>query len=306
MIGRKRLLLLLALFLSGVTFAVAGSAVRVVSPGERIVVRRFGRVLQPVWGPGFHFGLPLGVDRFDRVRTDEVRRLTLGSGGSSEPDLDPAAAELLTGDLNLVRIQVVVQYRVSRPADLLVSAGDHNAETLLGRLAESRLSRALATRGIDQALRDDRRQVAIEVRDQLAADMERDRLGIEILGVSLIDARPPVEVAGEFAAAQSAESERERRGNEARTRAESTVTAAKAKAHALLDAAAATAGRKLLTSRAEASHFLALLPEAQRSRTLTLQRLYIDKLQSLLARVRRKVVLPAGDAVDLSVLGIEE
>ena len=47
-----------------------------------------------------------------------------------------------------------------------------------------------------------------------------------ILGVSLTDARPPAEVAPDFAAAQSARSEHDRRINEARTYAATTVTEA--------------------------------------------------------------------------------
>jgi membrane protease subunit HflK len=303
--SRRRKLTLL-LLLTGIAAGVVASGVRAVSPGERIVVRRFGRVLRPEWGPGVHLGLPLGLDRFDRVRTDEVRRLILGTGGPADPSPDPVAAEYLTGDLNLVRIQAVVQYRVARPAELLVATGNQNAETLLGRQAESALSRALVGRGIDRVLRDDRRRIGIDVQQGLEEAIASDRLGVEILGVSLVDARPPAEVAADFAAAQSAESERDRRITEAHTRAETSVTTAKAKAQAQLEAAKAAASRKLLTSRAQATHFLALLPEAQRNRSLTLQRTYIDKLQSFLSRVRRKVILPAGDAVDLSVLGIEE
>ena len=66
------------------------------------------------------------------------------------------------------------------------------------------------------------------------------------------------------------------------------------------------AQRVSLESHARAKHFLALLPEAQHSRSLTVQRLYLDTVKSLLGRVRRKVILPPGGAVDLTVLGLEE
>ena len=46
------------------------------------------------------------------------------------------------------------------------------------------------------------------------------------------------------------------------------------------------------------------MAEVGRSRDLTIRRLYIESLQSLLDRVRRKLILPPGDSLDLTVLGL--
>src|SRR4051794_2479081 len=80
----------------------------VVRPGEQVVVRRLGRVVGPAWGPGFHWGWPVGIDRFDRVWTDEVRRLNVGLADPMEPGSEPSLGEFMTGDLNLVRVQAIV------------------------------------------------------------------------------------------------------------------------------------------------------------------------------------------------------
>jgi modulator of FtsH protease HflK len=283
---------------------IAASGWRVVRPGERIVVRRFGRIVVPDWGPGLHWGAPLGIDRFDRVRTDEVRRLNVGAAQQAAADGDPGADEFLTGDLNLVRVRAVIQYRVASPAELVVRSGD--VAVLLARLAEASLSHSLARRGIDPVLKGDRQRIGAEVARDLEEAIARLRLGLEILGVSLTEARPPAEVAADFSAAQSAESQRDRRGNEARTQAETTVTAARATVGTRLETARAASQRKLLGSRAGAQRFLALLAEARRSPELTAQRIYLDTMKTLLGRVRRKIILPPGDFVDLTVLGIEE
>jgi membrane protease subunit HflK len=293
-----------ALALIAACLLTAATGWRVVRPGERIVVRRFGRIVEPDWGPGLHWGAPLGIDRCDRVRTDEVRRLNVGIADDAAAAGDPGADEFLTGDLNLVRVRAVIQYRVASPALLIVRSGD--VGTLLERLAEAGLSRELARRGIDGVLRGDRQRIAAEVARDLEAEIARLGLGLEILGVSLTEARPPAEVAAEFSAAQSAASQRDRRGNDATTLAETTVTAARATAGSRLETARAASQRKLLGSRAGAQRFLALLAEARRAPELTAQRIYLDTMKSLLSRVRRKIILPPGDAVDLTVLGIEE
>lgn len=293
-----------ALALIAASLLIAATGWRVVRPGERIVVRRFGRIIVPDWGPGLHWGAPLGIDRFDRVRTDEVRRLNVGAAPEAAADSDPGADEFLTGDLNLVRVRAVIQYRVASPAEMVVRADDVGA--LLERLAEASLSHSLARRGIDPVLRGDRRQITAEVARDLEQAIARLHMGLEILGVSLTEARPPAEVAADFSAAQSAQSQRDRRGNEARTRAETTVTAARAEAGSRLETARAASQRKLLGSQAGAQRFLALLAEARRSPELTVQQTYLDTMKSLLGRVRRKIILPAGNDVDLTVLGFEE
>jgi membrane protease subunit HflK len=289
----------LVLVVAGLAYLSTGWAV--VPPGEAVVVRRLGRVLPQPWGPGLHLGGPIGVDRRTRVRTDEVRRLTVGLAGTPGADDDPGAGEFLTGDLNLLRAEATVQYRVADPVAFALNAA--GVEPVLKRLAETGLGRALARQGVDATLRDGRAEAAREAGRDVSRGAARYGLGVEILGVSLTDARPPSEVAPDFAAAQGAGSDRDRRVNEAKTYAASTVTAARAGARARLERARAAADRTLAVARGRADRFLALLAEAEKSRALTVRRLYLDALRDLLPRVRRKLVLTPDEPLDLSILG---
>jgi membrane protease subunit HflK len=283
---------------------LAGSCWCLVAPGEIAVVRRLGRLLEPAWGPGLHWCLPLGIDRIDRVRSDAVRQLTIGLAGPAASDLEPSSGEMLTGDLNLLRIEATIQYRVARPAQFVLRAAD--VETLLTKAGEANVSRALAARRVDAALRTDRQAIARDVERDLQSVSDRYQLGVAVLGMSLTAARPPDEVEADFAAAQSAESERDRRINEARSYEETTATAAESAAGAKREAAHAVANRAVLAARAEADRFLVLLAEAQHARPLTMRRLYIESMQSMLDTVKRKLILAAGEAVDLTVLGTHQ
>lgn len=297
---RSPVILLIGAGLLAAWFAAAGWCV--VAPGEVVVVRRFGRVLGPAWGPGLHWRFPAGIDRLDRIRTDEVRRLTVGQAGPASADREPSAGEFLTGDLNLLRVEATLQYRV---ADAVAHALHvDRAEDLLARAAEAGLVRSLARRGVDASLRSDRGRIAQEVRDDLQSAADGLHLGVLILGVSLTDARPPVEVAADFAEAQAAESRREDRINIARTYESVEVATAASRGESLREAARAGAARELLTARADADRFLALLGEVRRARDLTIRRLYVETVQSLLQGVRRKLILPPGDSLDLTVLGL--
>jgi membrane protease subunit HflK len=292
----------LALGTSVALFAATGWCV--VAPGEVVVVRHWGRVIEPPWGPGLHWRYPLGIDQLARVRNDSVRQLTIGLAGPAGPSDEPGAGEIITGDLNLLKIQATVQYRVANPAQYMLSA--LKVEPLLSKSADSGLARALAERGVDAVLRSERQAIARDAARDLQTFSDHYLLGVTILGVSLTDARPPAEVEADFAAAQAAESERDRRINDAKNYEDTTATAAQSAAEAKLEAAHAAADRRTLTARAEAERFTVLLAEAQRSRSLTMRRIYIETLQSLLDRVQNKLILPPGGDIDLTLLGVKD
>jgi membrane protease subunit HflK len=296
--------LIIGFMIAVAVVAVAGACM--VAPGETVVVRRFGRLIEPSWTAGLHWRFPLGIDQIDRVRSDEVRNLTIGPTGEAGLDagLDPSAGEAMTGDLNLLRIQVTVQYRVSRPVDYVLHSED--VEPLLLKAAESSVSRALAVRGVDGVLRSERQSIALDIDHDLQDVSDRYQLGVTILGARLTDARPPSEVEADFVAAQSAEIQRDRRINEANSYNETTIALAQSKAQAILEVARGSAERRVLTAQSQAQRFNVLLAEAERSRALTMRRLYVETLQGLLAGVKHKLILPPGDAIDLTVLGVRE
>ena len=105
---------LLLLLIGVVLLAWLLTGVTQVQPGEKAVVRRFGRVLQEQPGPGLHVGLPWGIDRVDRVPLTRERSLRVGyDPDASESFLVTPPGQLLTGDHNLINAQIVVDYTLA-------------------------------------------------------------------------------------------------------------------------------------------------------------------------------------------------
>jgi membrane protease subunit HflK len=268
-----------------------------VAPGEVAVVQRLGRFLRRPWGPGPHLGWPAGFDRVALIETDRVRRIEVGTGD------EPGAGEYLTGDRNLVRARAIVQYRVADP--LAFARQGEVIDSILQRHADAALGRALARSPIDESIGAGRVRIAQEAASVLARDGAALGLGVAVLGVSLTDVRPPLEVEPDFAAAQNARTGRAQRLNEAKAEAARTRIAAEAEAGRRLDHARAQAERAVTLSGAQAQRFHGLLDEARRSRRLTVQRLYLDALRDLLPRIRRKVLLTPDEPLDFSLYGAE-
>ena len=137
MIRGLRLVLILGLIL----YLATGLAI--VQQDEVGVVRRFGAVQSETWGPGLHWGLPWGLGQVDGVKIGQTRTITVGAQALESAPLarqpDPAQDEFLTGDLNLVTVQAVLQYRVADPARYLFASTSVERSLLLA--TESALTR---------------------------------------------------------------------------------------------------------------------------------------------------------------------
>src|SRR5262245_6273630 len=127
------------------------TGVKPIKPGDRAVVRRFGKVTA-IPEPGLWIGLPWGLDRIDLVSV-QVRRVAVGY----EKDMDELEGALprgqfLTGDHNLVNVQAKLDYAANE--DQLVDFVEQmdRAEGVLTRAAEGVLAEWLAGRRIDEIL----------------------------------------------------------------------------------------------------------------------------------------------------------
>ncbi|WP_169975057.1 protease modulator HflK [Tautonia rosea] len=284
-----------------ILLSVLATGLVAVEPGESVVVRRFGRVLDRPMGAGLHWVAPLGIDRIDRVRTDEVRRLRLGLAGIPGASDAPGAGEFLSGDQNVLRAEAVVQYRVADPVAFVVAVD--RREALLVALGEASLSRALSRRGIDDAMGSERLAVAVEVAGSLRDDSDRFGLGLAILSVNLTEVRPPEEVRPDFAATQAARSEVDTRLREAQGHADRVLAASASEVGTILDRVHAAADRSVILARSRADRFRSILTELNRSRSMTIQRIYLDAIREQWPRVGRTVVLAPDEPLDLSILG---
>ena len=279
------------------------TGVTVLQPDEVGIVRRFGAVQHEAWEPGLHWGLPWGMDRVDRIKLNQTRTLAVGAASPTEAPLlrapDPASDDFLTGDLNLVTAQALVQYRVRDPAAYLFRTVD--LEGSLAAISEWVLTRAFANRRIDELLTTGRAEVAFGLTRGIQALADEEGLGVSIVAIRLGRVVPPAAVAPAFADAARARSDRRQaitRAEEYRDRSQSE---GRGQAREIADAAAGRFDRLVEPARGEAARFARVLAEARKGPGPFRQRLFLETLAELLPRFRRTVIVPAGQDLDISL-----
>lgn len=282
----KRLLLLLLLIVLVNTLA---SAVTFVQADERAVVRRFGRIVATP-SPGLYIGLPWGMDRVDRIPV-RLRRVTLGALSTTEDELADSRipdGQLLTGDHNLVNVQVEIDYRVDETQIEKFALQMDQADRLIARVGAAALAEWVAGRSVDYVLLR-KAEVPGWLVDELSKRIAPYDLGVQIENAS-VSMSPPAEVKRHFDAVAEAQTKIRTLVNQAEQRADSDLRAAAAEVYNMEKLASAYAREQNLAAQAEAGNFKKRLTQfraLQKQNPDHLAGIWHDEMTRLYTRMRQ-------------------
>jgi membrane protease subunit HflK len=236
-----------------------------VSPGERAVVRRFGRVLDYKPEPGLWIGLPLGMDRVDRVAVDRLQSVTIGFLEEGNDDPSPPG-QLLTGDHNLVNTQATLYWKI-RPdelTDYVVQAD--KVEALLIRAAETVLASWIASREVDDVLLNGKNELPRVLIAGTQHYVDGYHLGVQVLDARVALLAPPKSVKHAFDNVASEQANVATLVNQAEQDAESKLRNAQADKFRIEQETAAYVERQQLLAQQEAQRFTERLKQYQTGR----------------------------------------
>ena len=206
-----------------------------VQPEERAVVKRFGAVIK-IAEPGLHFKAPFGIDDVEFVATERVLKQEFGfrtaglEGDRTQYNTQGFQDEslMLSGDLNMVDVEWVVQFRIADPMKFLY--GMREPIRALRDISESVMRRAVGNRLGSEVLTTARVEISNIARDEIQQAMEKYDTGIQVVTVELQDVVPPAAVQPAFNEVNEARQERERMINEATKQANQVIPRAKGEA----------------------------------------------------------------------------
>ncbi len=282
-----------------------------VQPEERAVVKRFGAV-RGIEDPGLHFKIPFGIDRVQRVATERVlkqefgfRTQSVGAGGRTvyNPGRFEDESLMLTGDLNIIHLEWVVQYRVADPIKFLYNMREPTST--LRDISESVMRRVVGNRLGSDVLTVGRTEIQAKGRDEIQDIMNRYDAGIHVITVELQDVVPPPAVQPAFNEVNEARQQRERMINEAQKRVNQEIPRAEGEAIRIVAEAEGYATERVNRARGESARFTAVLAEYRGAPEVTRSRLYLETLGQVLPNVGQVLVVQDGQLGPLPLLDID-
>jgi len=259
-----------------------------VQASERGVVKRFG-ALSSVTGPGLNYHLPYPIETVTKVDVTRIRSIDIGfvAQGSARRDV-PVESLMLTGDQNIIDIDLTVLWRVAEPEKYLFNI--RSPEQTVKIAAESALREAIGQTEIDDALTDGKAAIQIAIESSLQTILEEYGSGIVVEEVQLQAVQPqlqavqpPKEVITAFDDVQKSLQDRDRYQNEAEKYANEVVPKARGAAETLRQQSEAYKDRVVNEAKGEAGRFLEVLAAYQQNKEVTLERLYIEAMQEVLS-----------------------
>lgn len=280
-----------------------------VQPEQRAVVKRFGAVVYQT-APGLHFKIPFGIDDAELVPTERVLKEEFGfrtaqqlatRAGYETRGLDEESLTL-TGDLNIIRVEWVVQYRIADPIRWLYRVRE--AEQTLRDVSEAVMRQIVGNRLGSEVLTVGRVEISQQARKEIQAIMDGYESGVAINTVELQDVLPTARVQPAFNEVNIARQERERMINEAEKRKNQAIPKVRGQANQLVAEAEGYSAERVNRARGEVARFGAILSEYRQAPEVTRQRMYLEMIGDVLPRAGQLLVVQRGQQDPLPLLDI--
>ena len=143
-----------------------------VEPDEEGVVTRFGK-FDRTNSPGLHFKYPSPIEHAATPKITQVRRAEIGFRAAQGRPTQrvPAESLMLTGDQNIVDMNLVVQYRIMDSVQYLFNV--RRPHKLIRDAAETVIRGITGSKKIDEALTTGKAEIQVLAKDQMQALLDK-------------------------------------------------------------------------------------------------------------------------------------
>lgn len=264
-----------------------------VQTNEQGVVLRFGEYVEST-GPGLHYHLPFPIESVTRVSMTQERSINLGvNEGSRGTSAARAFTEshMLTGDENIVDINLTVVWRIKNAKDYLYSM--RSPDQTVRVAAQSVLREIVGQSKMMPIISGDRGKVEEDTKTELQTVLDDFNSGIEIVRVKLQKADPPKQVVDAFNEVQRAKADMERYKNEAEAYRNEVVPNARGQASQILQSAEAYKEAVVNKAKGEAERFNSVYQAYKQGKEVTAKRLYLETMENVMKNADKVIIDPS-------------
>ncbi|MBN2199926.1 MAG: FtsH protease activity modulator HflK [Candidatus Aminicenantes bacterium] len=294
-----------------VLIIILWGSIYTIAPEETGVILRFGRYVRST-SPGLHFKLPLGIESLTKVPVQRQLKMEFGfrttrPGITSEYRVTPDSLEeaiMLTGDLNVLVVEWIVQYKIKDPYNYLFKI--RSAEATFRLMNEAVVRKIVGDNSVDEVLTVGRSRIAAEAKEQLQQLCDLYEIGIDVNQLIFQDINPPDPVKPAFNEVNESLQEKERKINEAWSEYNQEIPRAQGEAEQAIQSAEGYATERVNNAQGDASRFTSVYREYVKAPSVTRRRLYLETIAEIMPKLSKKIIFDEGQKNIMPLLSLGE
>lgn len=264
-------------------------------PDEVGVIRRFGQYVRTTQ-PGLHLKLPLNIEKVNNVKVKYIFKEEFGfrttkagvvTQYSSREFFDESL--MLTGDLNVLVVEWITQFKVKDPVKLLFNI--RNPQETIRNISEAVMRRVVGDHTVNEVLTTRTVEISQDVQDKMQEILDFYTSGIQIVTVKLQDVNPPDAVKPSFNEVNEAKQEKEKVINQAWEAYNKVIPKARGEAEKTIRESEGYALKRINTAQGDAAKFIAIWEAYNTSKNVTKKRLYLEAMNEILQKAGNKFIV---------------
>ncbi|WP_187982767.1 FtsH protease activity modulator HflK [Borreliella bavariensis] len=255
----------------------------IVGPSEEAIILRLGK-LNRTLDSGIHVKIPLIEEKFI-VPVKIVQEIKFGflmsPNDFRENDNSGDEGMIITGDLNIINIEWLVQYKIRDPYSFKFKVED--PETTIKDIAKSSMNRLIGDNTIFEIINDNRVGVTEGVKSSMNEIIDNYNLGIDVVQVQIRNALPPKgKVYEAFEDVNIAIQDKNKYINEGKKEFNQIVPKIKGEALKVIEEARGYKESRINNALADTEIFNAILDAYLKNPDITKERLYNETMKEIL------------------------
>ncbi|MBQ7753405.1 MAG: FtsH protease activity modulator HflK [Treponema sp.] len=265
--------------------ALAGlTSFYVVDETEQAVITRLGRYSYTT-GAGLHTKLPFGIERnynvpVKVVQTEQFGFKTVKAGRNNEYKNNISTeSTMLTGDLNIVDVEWIIQYRIVDPKQWLFGVSEKRQT--IRDISRSAINTLVGDRAILSVMGSERSNIENLAQEMMNENFTSLGLGISVIAVKLQNIVPPSGVQDAFEDVNKAIQDMNRFINEGKEAYNAEIPKAQGEADRMLQVAEGYAAERVNMAKGDVARFNAVYDEYRKSPKVTRERIYLETMDEI-------------------------
>ena len=269
-----------------------------VDSSEVAVVLRFGAITgqtreEQIKQPGLHFSLPNFIDEVVKIPVERIQELSVGTlYGTGATIGNPVQTNgyAITGDSNIVRLDIVLKYKVSDPVAYALRVND--ISTTLNGIITSEMTTMITKTAVDDVLTTEKSALTSQTMKNAQSVIDRTGLGVTLTNIELTVVTPPTEAIDAFNKATTASVQKQTLIQQAKDYEESAIPAAEAKSKQLVDDANAAQSAAVAKATSITEEFRGLFLQYQQNPEVVKNGVFRTRVAKILQQSGATIVTP--------------